>query len=400
MAKVRKCTSPKTGKVSWQIDYFDPTGKRVRKTFKKKKDAEAELGKRVSLIAEHRYLDMKKDYKTTMDELIQKYQENFGNQSSFKSSKYYFVQNFKEHFGKNTLLAHVSYMDLETYRNHLRQSLTKFGNVRTNASVNREISCLHHILGCAVRWDMMEVSPFSKGPSLLLKENNERLRFLSEDEIDRLLDACPPYLNHIVTFCIHTGARRQEVLGLKWHQIKNGHIYFEQTKTDNPRQVPISDELQELLDKLRGESKRNVLNLKGEPCELNNRKGEYVFLHMGKSVKKDTLHHAFMSACKKAEIPYGLKTPDGVTFHTTRHTFGSWLAMRGVPIKTIQELLGHKNISMTMRYAHLTEDVKKEAVNVLNGLTDKKNRDCHKTVTNANSDEFLKNQHAEIKANI
>jgi integrase len=121
---------------------------------------------------------------------------------------------------------------------------------------------------------------------------------------------------------------------------------------------------------------------------------------MGKSVKKDTLHHAFMSACKKAEIPYGLKTPDGVTYHTTRHTFGSWLAMRGVPIKTIQELLGHKNISMTMRYAHLTEDVKKEAVNVLNGLTDKKNRDCHKTVTNANSDEFLKNQHAEIKANI
>ena len=63
--------------VSWQIDYLDPDGKRVRKSFKKKKDAEAELGKRVSLIAEHRYLDMKKDYKTTVKELIEKYQENF-----------------------------------------------------------------------------------------------------------------------------------------------------------------------------------------------------------------------------------------------------------------------------------------------------------------------------------
>ena len=68
------------------------------------------------------------------------------------------------------------------------------------ATANREMSCLHHLISCGVRWEMIEISPFSKGPSLLLKENNERLRFLSEDEIDRLLDVCPPYLNHIVTF--------------------------------------------------------------------------------------------------------------------------------------------------------------------------------------------------------
>jgi hypothetical protein len=57
---------------SYRIDYFDPNGKRIRKSFKKKKDAEAELGKRVSLIAENRYLDIKKDYKTTLKELIAK----------------------------------------------------------------------------------------------------------------------------------------------------------------------------------------------------------------------------------------------------------------------------------------------------------------------------------------
>ena len=63
MAKVRKRGN------SYQIDYFDPNGKRIRKSFMKKKDAEAELGKRVSLIAENRYLDVKKDYKTTLGEL-------------------------------------------------------------------------------------------------------------------------------------------------------------------------------------------------------------------------------------------------------------------------------------------------------------------------------------------
>ena len=75
MATIRK-----RGK-GYQIDYFDPTGKRVRKSFKKKKDAEAELGKRVSLIAEKRYLDVKKEYTTTFKELAEKYEENFGNQS-------------------------------------------------------------------------------------------------------------------------------------------------------------------------------------------------------------------------------------------------------------------------------------------------------------------------------
>ena len=400
MSKVRKCTSPKTGKVSWQIDYFDPNGKRIRLTFKKRKDAEAELGKRVSLIAENRYLDMKKDYKTTVGELIEKYQENFGNQPSYKSSKYYFIRNFKERFGKEVLLANFRYMDFETYRNQLRGIPTKVGNLRTNAAVNRETSCLHHLFSCAVRWDMMEVSPFSKGPSLLLKENNERLRFLSEDEIDNLLEVCPPYLNHIVTFCIHTGARRQEALGLKWHHVKNGHIYFEQTKTDYPRQVPISDELQELIDKLRGKPRPNVINLMGERVESVKRVNEYFFLHKGKPVSKFTLTHAFKLACKRAEIPYGLKTPDGVTFHTTRHTFGSWLAIRNVSIKAIQELMGHRDISMTMRYAHLAENVKNEAVNVLNGLTGKKNRNCQKSVKNAQIANSTKIQPTEITANI
>ena len=79
MGTIRKRVSGKTCKVSWQIDYFDPNGKRVMQSFKKKKNAEAELGRRVSLIAENRYLDKKKDYKITMGDLTDKYEENFGN---------------------------------------------------------------------------------------------------------------------------------------------------------------------------------------------------------------------------------------------------------------------------------------------------------------------------------
>ena len=102
----------------YQIDYFDPYGKRIRKSFKKKKDAEAELGKRVSLIAEGRYLYVKKDYTTTLKEVLAKYEENFKNQSSYKTAKRFFVEDIREYFGENTLLANIRYLDLETYRNH------------------------------------------------------------------------------------------------------------------------------------------------------------------------------------------------------------------------------------------------------------------------------------------
>ena len=93
----------KRGK-GWQIDYFDPHGKRIRLSFKKKKNAVAELGKRQSLMAEKRYLDVKKEYKTMLKELLAKYEENFQDQASYKTVKRFFVDSIKEYFGEETLL--------------------------------------------------------------------------------------------------------------------------------------------------------------------------------------------------------------------------------------------------------------------------------------------------------
>jgi hypothetical protein len=146
MAKIRKRGN------SYQIDYFDPNGKRVRKSFKKRKDAEAELGKRVSLIAEGRYLDVKKAYTTTLGELLQKYKENYQHQPSYNSFKVYCLAKFKEHFGEDTRLANIRYVDLETYRNHMRQLPIKSGGLITLASINHEMSCLHHLFSKAVEW--------------------------------------------------------------------------------------------------------------------------------------------------------------------------------------------------------------------------------------------------------
>ncbi|MFC1891865.1 tyrosine-type recombinase/integrase [Thermodesulfobacteriota bacterium] len=341
MATVRKRGN------SYQIDYVDPNGKRIRQSFSKKKDAVAELGKRVSLIAENRYLDVKKDYKNTFNELLEEYKKNFKLQPSYSKYKKFCIENFKEHFGENTILANIKYLDLETYRNHLMQKLTKNGTIRTDASVNRETACLHHIFSKAVEWEMVERSPFERGKTLLLKENNQRIRYLTDEEIDKLLEECEcrKHLHPIVICAINTGMRKGEILNLKWHQIKSGFIYLRKTKTKNKREIPVNDDLLQILKEIR---------------QNQGLTSEYVFTYGSRSVSR--IDRAFRGALDRAGIR-------DFKFHDLRHTFASHLVMRGASLKEVQELLGHKTMTMTLRYAHLSQEHKKKAVNLLNGLT-------------------------------
>jgi integrase len=331
---------------SWQIDYIAPTGKRVRKAFKKK-DAVAEHGKRVSLIAENRYLDVKKDYKSTLGELLAKYAENHKHQASFTSLKRYCIANFEEHFGKKTKLSHIRYLDVETYMNHLMQKPTKHNTPRADASVNREMATLRHVLTKAVEWDMMERNPFEKGKSLLLKLDNGRIRYLTENEAGKLLGECKSqtHLHRIVSCAINTGMRRGEILTLKWNQIRNGFIYLEKTKTKNKREIPINDDLAKVFKQIRKEQ------------ELTSK---YVFTYNARTIHR--VERAFKGVLRRAKI-------EDFKFHDLRHTFASHVIMRGGSLKDVQELLGHKEIKMTMRYAHLTQEHKKKAVSLLNGLT-------------------------------
>ena len=69
------------------------------------------------------------------------------------------------------------------------------------------MACLRHMLRKAVEWDMLKQSPFDKGTSLHSKENDERDRFISEDEISKLLAQCQPYVRNVAECALHTGMR-------------------------------------------------------------------------------------------------------------------------------------------------------------------------------------------------
>jgi integrase len=156
--------------------------------------------------------------------------------------------------------------------------------------------------------------------------------------------------------------RRKEVLTLKWNQIRNGWIYLRDTKTKKPTQIPVSDALFRLFDRI-----KNVQDLKnGNVYDLNGnriKRTGHVFTFKGAPIKD--VKTALQASCKRAGIPYGRNTPNGITFHDLRHSYGSHLMDQGANFRTTQELMAHKNPKMTMRYTHPLDDTKKRAVNSL-----------------------------------
>jgi len=345
MAIIRKRTNKKG--VVWQIDYYDPQGKRVMKCFPLKKDAEAYLGKVQAAKREGRYhdvFDVKKETQLTFNDLAQKYVENYGNQRAFMTSKRYLLDVVVGYFGE-LRLSQITYLDLETYRNRRKATPARGNKPRADASVNREMALLSHMLGKGVEWGMLETSPFKKGKRLMFKENNHRLRFLSEPEIEALLKACIPHLRPIIETALLTGMRRGELLSLKWEQFRNGFIYLTETKSGKARQMPINVRLAEVLKEVR---------------RKNHLKSEYVFCD-SQGRRFYEVKRSFTSACRRAGI-------EEFRFHDLRHTFASRLVVKGASLKAVQELLGHSSLTMTMRYAHLSQEHLRDSVNLLNDM--------------------------------
>jgi integrase len=296
----------------------------------------------------HDVFDVKRETKTTFNQLADRYAENFKNQKCFRS-KDQAIRVLRAEFGDKRL-GQLTYMEIETWRNRRKATPTqRGGRVRADGSVNFDLAVLGHMLNKAVQWGLLENHPFRKGERLAYKLNNARTRFLTEPEIGALLGECPSHLKPIVETAILTGMRLEELLSLKWEQIRHGHIYLTETKYSKPRQIPINGRLTEVFREVR---RGNQLKFPYVFCDSRGRRY--------KEIRK-----AFHGACRRAGI-------EDFKFHDLRHTFASHLVMNGVGIKAVQELLGHADIKMTMRYAHLSQEHLKEAVSLLDNLGAKK----------------------------
>jgi integrase len=355
----------KRGRVYW-IAYAGLDGKIIRESSKsdKFKDAEALLGKQRQSIREGKKPETKRIGNHTFNDLVTDYLKWAERQRGY-AQKELVVSQLKERFGPIPLRRFDTRL-VEAYQSERLQSgkrELKTGEMAGNkpATINRHVATLKHMFTKAVEWDMVEEEILKRvRRAKMLEENNRRLRYLSKDECQALINACDPHLKPIVIMALNTGMRRGEILSLKWDNVdrENGFILLDHTKNGERREIPINATLRTTLEEL----------FKGTAKKPRRIDVPYVFYRMasddstgqstqtGKAFQR--IDRSFMSACKRAKVR-------DFHFHDLRHTFASQLVMAGIDLTTVKELLGHKTLTMTLRYAHLAPAHKVKAVDIL-----------------------------------
>lgn len=308
----------------WYIDYTFQ-GKRIRKEVSRSEKVADLVMKDIEVkIAKEEYLGIKPKEKILLKDFIQKYLEY---SKANKTFHYYqeeknTLENRLVPFFNGKCLDEITVQDVEKYKSDRIKEVKP-------ATINRDLACLKHLYNKAIDWNLTEFNPVKK--VRFFKEPPGRVRYLSSEEINRLLTNCPEQLKPVVIVALNTGLRRSEIFNLKWENIdfRNRILMVEMSKNNEKRAVPINQIVYELLHKY-------------------SRAGEYIF-------NVSNSRRLFEKAVEDAKIK-------DFKFHDLRHTFASYLAMSGCNLKTIQELMGHKDIRMTIRYSHLSKEYLKEAI--------------------------------------
>lgn len=243
-------------------------------------------------------------------------------------------------------LTSVSYATIEDFKLSLLKATDERRDLGPK-TVNNVLTVLRRLLAVAAKRKLILNVPEIEW----LHADVPEFDFFTFDEADRIIAAAGDWYAMIL-LALRTGMRQGELLGLRWDDVDlvAGRIVVRQAivrgrittpKNRKPREIPLSPTALACL-----KAHRHL-------------RGELVFCNLdGKPLTKGECKHPLWRACRAAKLRR-------VGWHVLRHTFASHLAMRGVPLRTIQELLGHATITMTLRYAHLAPEVTRDAVTML-----------------------------------
>lgn len=199
----------------------------------------------------------------------------------------------------------------------------------SNGTVNRTLALLRSVLRAAMNeWEWLDKAPKVR----LLHETKGRVRFLSSEELARLLAELPPHLRAMSAFSILTGARQRNVRELRWSQVDLDRrlvwIHPDEAKARKGIAIPLTDEAVQIVRAQQG----------NHP--------EFVFTYRNKPVR--WIHNtAWRGALKRAGI-------ENFRWHDQRHTWATLHAQAGTPMHVLQELGGWASPEMVKRYAHFT----------------------------------------------
>lgn len=199
----------------------------------------------------------------------------------------------------------------------------------SNATVNRVLAVMRSILNCAKNdWEWLETVPSVR----LLPEPQRRLRWLTQDEVARLLQELPQHLEAMARFTLATGLRESNVTNLQWSQLdmqrRCAWIHADQAKAEKAIGVPLNDEALAVIRQEFGKHETHVFTYQGQPVTRAN-------------------NHAWRKALVRSGI-------SDFRWHDLRHTWASWHVQNGTPLHVLKELGGWADLTMVLRYAHLS----------------------------------------------
>jgi len=249
----------------------------------------------------------------------------------------------------------------EDVRSHMHAMLDRH---LSKATVRRSLYALGSFFTWAVRWRVVPFNPVAQ-VTVPRRERVRDIRALSKRErailiaaadrlavkSSRVLDRQAPLL---VRLMLKTGLRRAEVIALTWHDVdtNRGEIFVRHGKGDKSRRVPIEDT--DLLTRLEALREACGIDRPGNDAAVLSP----VFVSTrGKKIAWSSFYRLFHRVLKHAEL-----AGRGITPHALRHTFGSMLCAKGVPVPYVKDLLGHEDIGSTMVYVHSTPGALRQAV--------------------------------------
>ncbi|MCH7825449.1 MAG: site-specific integrase [Acidobacteria bacterium] len=346
----------KDGKYTWYAEWRLPKrlgfdGRKCRVGFGSKDNAEIELAKRKEALRDGTYLlkysqkgrDKRLVTRTFGDvaqELLDQRAQDRGWKRRTISNNGYASSFLVSALGEKRL-ADINALDVERYKRKRRKQVS-------GPTVNRELALLSALLQVAVESGELIANPV-RGIRRY-RENENAWQYLSPDEADRLIAACAPRLRPVVLCAIFTGMRAGEIRDLLWDYVdlRRELIWIRDTKSGEPREIPIHSVL-----------RRELVNLR------RRRISPHVFTKANGEQYRDW-RSAWRTATQQAKL-------EGLRFHDLRHTFGTWQTSAGTHPFIVQALMGHRTQAMTRRYSHATSAGKRTAVDKLPsvGGTDK-----------------------------
>jgi integrase len=337
----------KRGKV-WWIRYSGLDGKQKRESSGTDsfKDAETKLAERKQAIGKGEEPEIKRIPNYSFRELSERYLSWIQGRQRSAKTKGYIIGQLLSLYGEIPLKRfNTSIVD------QLQTDLISKGY--KPASNNKITNILKHMFNKATEWEIVGSETLKRIRKVKpLKDEGKRLRYLSIEECNALINVCDNHLKPIVVTALNTGMRRGEILNLRWDQVdlKHGFILLDRTKNGERREIPINRTLEALfLDK-------SLIRRIDIP---------YVFYDPVTGNPYQEVKRSYHTALRKAKII-------DFHFHDLRHTFASHLVMSGVDITTVSRLLGHKSLSMTLRYSHLAPSHMVKAVDVLDTVLNRK----------------------------